>query len=140
MTHFYKTLFCAFLTLTPNSFAAISDGLVAHWAFDEPSGTVATDTIGTSDGNIIDATIDQPGIVGLQKAFSFSGAGQAGGSDRVVMDEGFFIDGFTSLAIGAWIHPETIGSSVGHGGAGGSDANTIIEGTRLPGCHGFPDR
>jgi hypothetical protein len=53
-----KTLTTLIIVLCMASFAAagLQDGLVAHWTFDEGSGTIAYDSAGNNDGTIYGAT------------------------------------------------------------------------------------
>lgn len=53
-----KTLTTLIIVLSMTSFAAagLQDGLVAHWTFDEGSGTIAHDSAGNNNGVIHDAT------------------------------------------------------------------------------------
>lgn len=53
-----KTLTTLIIVLGMASFAtaALQDGLVAHWTFDEGTGTIAHDSAGSNDGVIHDAT------------------------------------------------------------------------------------
>jgi hypothetical protein len=44
--------------------APASDGLVAHYAFDETEGDVATDSTGEHDGRIASATLGEDGVIG----------------------------------------------------------------------------
>ena len=48
-----------------------SNGVIAHWALDETSGTIAYDSTGIHNGTIYDAVIGQPGVV--NKCYWFDG-------------------------------------------------------------------
>ncbi|MFW6163368.1 MAG: LamG domain-containing protein [Planctomycetota bacterium] len=109
---------------------ALTTSLQAHWKLDEPSGTTAADSADAHDGTTANAIPGQPGVVGEQQAYEFRGAGGSnqGGNDRVVIDDGFFLDGYNRLAVAAWVKPDSLGGQVGHGGAGGASGRTVIEG------------
>lgn len=109
---------------------ALGASLQAHWKLDETGGGTAADSAGGHAGTIANAIPGQTGVVGDQLAYEFRGAGSSnnGGNDRVVIGDGFFLDGYNRLAISAWINPDTLDGQVGHGGAGGSTGRAIIEG------------
>lgn len=117
---------------------AIGTSLQAHWKLDETGGGTAADSADGHHGTIANAIPNQTGIVGSDLAYEFRGAGSTnnGGNDRVAIDDGFFLDDYNRLAVSAWIKPDTIGNSVGHGGANSgttppnnaADGNAIIEG------------
>ncbi len=113
--------------LTP---APITANLQANWKLDETGGTAAVDSADGHDGTITNAIVDQPGIVGNNRAYEFRGAGGSnnGSNDRVVVDDGFFLDDYNRLTITAWINPDTLDGQVGHGGANGATGRAIIEG------------
>jgi hypothetical protein len=47
------------------------DGLVSYWKFDETSGTTSYDAVGSNDGTITGATINQTGKINT--AYDFDG-------------------------------------------------------------------
>jgi len=72
---------------------------IAHWALDETSGATAYDSIGSLNGNIIGASINQPGEIGTSYYFD-------GSSDHVAVDHDPAID-FSSgedFSIYAWVN------------------------------------
>ena len=108
----------------------VTTSLPAHWKLDETGGSTAADSADAHHGTTVNAIPHQPGIVGSNLAYEFRGAGgtNTGGNDRVVIDDGFFLDDYNRLAIAAWIKPDTLGGQVGHGGSGGNTGRAIIEG------------
>jgi hypothetical protein len=47
------------------------DGMVSYWKFDEDSGTIATDSVGTNDGTLVNGPVWTSGQV--DGALSFDG-------------------------------------------------------------------
>jgi len=99
----------------------LTAGLVSYWAFDETSGTTATDSHGNNDGTISGATIDQIGKI--NKAYYFDGV-----DDYVTTGVG----PSSSFTWSAWVDFET--STIGHRGifttltAGtGRDGLTLVD-------------
>ena len=69
----FVSVFACFLFPFPffKTEADITTGLVSHYKLDETSGTVATDSVGTSNGTIYNAS----SVIGkINNAFNFSGA------------------------------------------------------------------
>lgn len=71
--------FLAILTVLVTFFSAItparatSDGLIAHWQFDETSGTTASDSKGGSDGTLSGGPVWQPSGGRIGGALGFDG-------------------------------------------------------------------
>lgn len=71
--------FLAILTVLVTFFSAItparatSDGLIAHWQFDETSGTTASDSKGGNDGTLFNGPVWQPSGGRIGGALSFDG-------------------------------------------------------------------
>lgn len=53
----------------------VTQGLIAHWRFDEAAGTFVTDSAGRSHGSNPAGTVNQPGISG--RSISFAGASES---------------------------------------------------------------
>lgn len=60
-----------FSAITPAR--ATSDGLIAHWQFDETSGTTASDSKGGNDGTLVNGPVWQPTGGHIGGALSFDG-------------------------------------------------------------------
>ncbi|PIR05184.1 MAG: hypothetical protein COV57_00370, partial [Candidatus Liptonbacteria bacterium CG11_big_fil_rev_8_21_14_0_20_35_14] len=71
---------------------------VANWKFDETSGTTATDSIGSYNGTVNGATVNQSGQI--IKAYSFDGT-----NDYVALGDINQIDGVSNLSFSFWIYP-----------------------------------
>ena len=82
------------------------DGLVSYWKFDETSGTIAVDSHGSNDGDIVGAIINQDGQIG--RAYSFDGE-----NDYVEVSDNLDLVESSSFTIGAWIKTS---SSTGNNG------------------------
>lgn len=72
------------------------NGLVAHWAFDEVSGTIAYDSAGENDGTFVGDPVWTTGQVG--GALEFDGDG-----DHVDCGTGSSLDVTDAITIAAWI-------------------------------------
>src|SRR3989344_5646831 len=78
---------------------APTDGLVAHWTFDEGSGTTAEDSAGSNTGTLTNGPAWVEGKVG-------SGALQFGGVDNIVKVSNLpAIEGINSFSVSAWVYP-----------------------------------
>ena len=73
------------------------DGMVSWWRFDEGSGTIAYDSVGTNDGTVYGATWAD-GIV--EGALSFDGI-----DDYVDIPTSAITSSFTEISIFMWINP-----------------------------------
>jgi hypothetical protein len=99
-----KTLLCLasallFWTLTgpvQSAAAALTEGVVSYWQFDEPNGTTAWDSVGQNDGNIHDATRTTGQVNG---ALNFDGT-----EDYVEIPSSFSLDPNTATW-SFWIKP-----------------------------------
>ena len=87
--------------IADTSCLAAGTGLVAHWSFDEGSGSTAVDGVGGHDGTINGASY-VPGMSGTALAF--------GGGSHVDVGDHADLDGFAEFTICAWIYPEAGGS------------------------------
>jgi len=76
------------------------DGLIAHWALDESSGTTAPDSAGLADGTLINGPVWQPGFGRLQGALEFDGVDDYVDLGTLDVEEG------TGLTISAWINAD----------------------------------
>ncbi|MCK4751802.1 MAG: hypothetical protein KAS75_00035 [Planctomycetes bacterium] len=92
------------LTITASASAALPNP-VAHWAFDEGTGNIAYDSVGTNDGALIgDPTWTTGQIDG---ALDFDGSS----SHVIVPDSDSISVGNQSYTISAWIYPDSITSA-----------------------------
>ena len=92
----------------------LNTGLVSYYKFDEPSGTVAIDSLNTLNGTITGATVNQAGLLG--KAYSYDG-----GSDKVNINAHPLKD-YQSGSFTAWMNTSTFASEgviLAEGKAGG---------------------
>jgi len=71
---------------------ALADSITAYYKLDETSGTTANDEVGTNDGTITNATVNQTGKIG--KCVSFDGSG-----DKITLASDI---GWTKLSISFW--------------------------------------
>lgn len=76
------------------------DGLIAHWALDESSGTTAPDSAGFTDGTLINGPVWQSGFGRLQGALEFDGVDDY--VDLGTLD----VEGGAGLTISAWINAD----------------------------------
>jgi hypothetical protein len=82
---------------------ASDPNLVAHWMFDEGSGTIAYDSAGNNDGTIYGATWTTGQIDG---GLSFDGDG-----DYVNVGDDASLDITDEITISAWVYPVTWGDT-----------------------------
>ena len=83
----------------------LSDSLVAHWKFDETSGSSAADSAGSHTGTLTGPTVNQTGING--KAYSFDG-----GDYVSVPDSEDWNFGSGNFSYSYWVKPTAINSSL----------------------------
>ena len=75
---------------------AVEPNLVSHWKFDETSGTIAYDSIGSNDGTLVNGPVWTTGQIGGGLSFS-------GGDDYVDCGSSFAsITGSATKTITAW--------------------------------------
>ncbi|MHC4158980.1 MAG: hypothetical protein ACYSSO_07855, partial [Planctomycetota bacterium] len=65
------TAIMGLLALCGSALAADSNGLIAHWKFDEGSGSTAYDSAGDNDGTLVNGPVWTTGQIG--GALSFDG-------------------------------------------------------------------
>jgi uncharacterized repeat protein (TIGR01451 family)/fimbrial isopeptide formation D2 family protein len=111
----------AFVTMSPQAKADLTDGLVGHWQFDEGSGTTAADSSGnTNTGNLVGNVTWTAGHDG-GTAVQFDGVGaQATASETVNVGTGATLDNSPMHTLSAWVRFEP-----GYVGNGGTWANII---------------
>jgi parallel beta-helix repeat protein len=81
------------------SFTVSTPGLVAHWKFDEGSGTTASDASGNGNsGTLVNGPVWTAGKVG--KALSFDGI-----NDNVTVADSNSLDLTSSFTLSAWVNP-----------------------------------
>ena len=78
----------------------ITDGLVSYWTFDETSGSIAHDTVGTNNGNLSGDATWTTGV--LNGGLQFSGNGWVNVPDSPSLN----ITG-NEITISAWYRPST---------------------------------
>lgn len=81
--------------------AALTEGVVSYWQFDEPNGTTAWDSVGQNDGNIHDANRTTGQVNG---ALSFDGDG-----DYIDVGTNLVL---TEVSVCAWIKTSNSGGQV----------------------------
>jgi hypothetical protein len=86
--------------------STLSNGLVAHYRFDEGSGTTATDSAGTNTGTLTNGPTFTTGKVG-SGALSFDGV-----DDRVNLGTPSAMDISGAISISAWINTKVLDTSV----------------------------
>ena len=91
------------LALTSASLAqpGPTDGLVAHWKLDEPSGQRVADSAGGHSGTSHGATLGQPGILGTAAALD------GVRSDFVDFGPALQLEGKTEVTVSAFVRPES---------------------------------
>jgi hypothetical protein len=95
----------------------VMTGLTANWRLDETSGTTAVDSYGLSDGDILGATINQPGQVNT--AYGFDGV-----DDKVQLP----LMNYDQLTVSAWFYRDTVD---------GTNADTIFGGWHYQAQEGY---
>ena len=58
------------IMLSPAFAQIYPEGMISYWSLDETSGTTAYDALGVNNGNIVSATINQPGPIGTSYYFA----------------------------------------------------------------------
>jgi len=98
-------IFFLLAILAASSKAGLDDGLVAHWKFDEGSGSTAYDSAGTNDGTLVGDPVWATGQIGTG-ALSFDGDGDYVdcGSNPVLMLR-------NNLSIVFWFNSDTVSAS-----------------------------
>ena len=76
--------------------SASAGGLIAHWTFDEGTGSIAYDSAGDNDGNIVGATWTSGQIGG---ALEFDGI-----NNHVKVPDSGELDGMQQITLSAWIY------------------------------------
>jgi uncharacterized repeat protein (TIGR02543 family) len=93
------------LNLSPRSqladLSGAGSGLVAHYTFDEGSGTTAADSAGSNTGTLVNGPTWVAGKVGTG-ALQFDGV-----NDKISCGTG--VNGLSALTISTWINPVTVG-------------------------------
>ncbi len=84
--------------------AALTDGLVSYWAFDEGSGTTAYDSAGSNDGGLVNGPVWTSGRLG--------GALDFDGGDDYVQTGNLQTSNINQLTISVWIKPSSLGNAV----------------------------
>jgi hypothetical protein len=79
--------------------STLSNGLVAHYRFDEGSGTTATDSAGTNTGTLTNGPTFTTGKVG-SGALSFDGV-----NDYVKVGDVGAVDGLQKMSVAYWVNP-----------------------------------
>ncbi|GAG43024.1 unnamed protein product, partial [marine sediment metagenome] len=93
-----------FLALCSSTLALGDTGLLAHWKFDEGSGTTAYDSVGGNDGTLINGPVWATGQ--LDGALEFDGGGDyVDVGDKPSLD----ITG-DQITVMAWFKPATTGA------------------------------
>ena len=86
---------------------SLTDGLAAHWTFDDASGTTATDSSGNgNDGTLVGGPAWVDGVEGY--ALSLDGS-----DDHVTVPDDPTLDVTTELTIAAWIKLDTLDNGQG---------------------------
>jgi len=81
-----------------------TNGLISHWAFDETSGTTASDSQGTNDGTLQGGMGDANWVDGqLGPGLEFDGM-----NDYIDSTDINEMDGASQLSAGAWIFPTAL--------------------------------
>lgn len=80
-----------------------SSGLVAHWRFDESSGTTATDSAYGNDGTFINGPVWNPSGGRIAGALLFDST--SGTDDAVEVQPSASLDDLVAVTISAWIRP-----------------------------------
>jgi hypothetical protein len=100
----YFFIFLFLLTLFPAiSYADITTGLVGRWAFDEGSGTTASDSAGSSNGTLVSGPTWVTGKIG-SNAISFDGV-----NDKVSINNSSAIVP-TEITLSVWVNPSQTAS------------------------------
>ncbi len=103
LSNIVSLFFVCMYVLSPVVSGDISTGLVAHWTFDEMSGTTAFDSAGSANGILLGSTARTNGVIG--GALDFNGS-----TDSVVISG---ITGYSAcdeITISAWICPDNLSS------------------------------
>ncbi|MHC4397449.1 MAG: LamG-like jellyroll fold domain-containing protein [Planctomycetota bacterium] len=79
-----------------------SDGIISYWELDDGSGTIAEDSVGVNDGNVVNATWTTGKLDG---ALDFDGSGDYVSIPSIAALEG------NSVTIAAWIYGNDFGTS-----------------------------
>lgn len=114
-TNLFLVAISGVLILCGPAWAVDTNGLVAHWMFDEGSGTIAYDSAGSNDGTIYGAQW-AAGI--LDGALDFDGV-----DDYVDCGSDPSLYGMAEITISAWIKPRTAGEA-GYGRIVANDKDT----------------
>lgn len=87
--------------------AALEDGLVGHWGFDNDSGNIATDSSGQNNhGMIIGATLTEDRFGNSNKAYFFDGT-----SDYIDVPDAPSLNPTDAFTVAAWIKVNSFSSS-----------------------------
>ncbi len=80
---------------------SLLNGLISYYKLDETTGTTAYDSLGTNNGTISGATVNQTGKI--NKAYDFDGV-----DDYILMDNNADLGNpFTEISISGWIYPNS---------------------------------
>lgn len=82
----------------------LDNGKVAHWPFDESTGTTVSDLVGVSPGTAVNSPTWVPTGGQVGGAMDFDGA-----DDRVDVGSDATLDNLSAMTIVAWIKPDTLG-------------------------------
>lgn len=102
----------AFAVIQSTVFAALTDGLVGRWPFDEGQGDVARDVVGGHDGVIERATWTTEAITGGW-ALQFDGRAEADGgidSKVTISHSDDFLGADGSFSVSNWVNPISRGA------------------------------
>ncbi|MCK5613297.1 hypothetical protein KAR91_66110, partial [Candidatus Pacearchaeota archaeon] len=100
---------CELTGLTITS-GVLDDGLIAHWKFDESSGTIAEDNAGDNDGTVYDSTSWRDADGYIDGALEFDGV-----NDHVQIEGFKGVTGTNSRTITAWVKPTASGAVISWG-------------------------
>ena len=77
----------------------ISSGLVAHWKFDEGTGTTAGDSVGSNNGTLTNGPTWTAGKVG-SGSLNFDGS-----DDRVTAPDSNSLSNVSAITVAVWVYP-----------------------------------
>ena len=94
--------------LSSESNSTLMNGLVAHWGFDETSGTVAGDTTGAHSGSLTNISANQWTTGQAGGALSFDGS-----NDHVMVADSPALDITETLTLATWVKADSFSNWTG---------------------------
>jgi fibronectin type 3 domain-containing protein len=102
-----NTATSASVTVTVNNLPPDTSGLVGAYGFEEPSGTVATDSSSAGNtGTLVNGVARAAGAGRFGSALQFDGS-----NDMVTVPDATSLDFTTAMTVEAWVNPTTSGGS-----------------------------